>query len=653
MPVKKEYRNAGVCQILQNRQGRAVRPYRSDGYANVLNKYGTPQDNSEAYRYEREPVVPDMQLTSLYESNGLFAKIIDTPAEEAVKHGFSLGLNNAELDTFVETVLDDLEWEEKASTAIKWARLYGGALMVMLVDDGRGLEEPLDWKHIRSIDELRVFERAVVQPDYTSLYTQDYGGTGGISRTSKFGKPEFYYVSSIYGSFAVHESRCLVFRNGVLPEKVSNSVYQMWGMPEYVRIKRSLRETVTAHTDATKLLERSVQAIYAMKNLASLLATDDGENQVVRRLEVIDMARGLLNSIAIDADGESYDFKSISFSGVKDVIDSTCNMLSALTNIPQTLLFGRSPACENATGVGDLENYYNFVERIQRLMLKRNLRALLDIVFRAGAASGEIGEAPGYKLTFNPLWSLSDMEQAQVEQARASASLTKAQTAQAYVDMGALDPSEVRRKLASDDEFTVEEIIDGEDGDLLESFGAESSSPTGMEIQENPENSLLDSEHSAIINMDFEESDHPRDEDGKFADTGGTSAEPAERAAPAVLKKPPKPTRFTRNEDTMEITKNTRIKIGSTQNRTIMVKGTLTGIEDFAGVEGKKPVEKEPELLAQYPNSKKGSWRHTLGYGQVQRKDGKLQEAEIHWFESDDVGQVGWKVKRFGKGKHQ
>ena len=87
-----------------------------------------------------------------------------------------------------------------------------------------------------------------------------------------------------------------------------------------------------------------MQAIYSMKNLASLLATDDGEDQVVRRLEVIDMARGLLNSIAIDADGENYDFKSISFSGVKDVIDSTCNMLSALTNIPQTLLFGRSPA---------------------------------------------------------------------------------------------------------------------------------------------------------------------------------------------------------------------------------------------------------------------------------------------------------------------
>lgn len=453
-------------QVLRETKGKAVRPYRGDGYTNVLNKYGTTQDNSEAYRYEREPIIPDMQLTSLYEGNGLFSKIIDTPAEEALKHGFNLNLNSDELDNFVEECLDELEWEEKAATAIKWARLYGGSIIVMLIDDGRGLEEPVDWQNINSIDELRVFERAVVQPDYASLYMQDYGGKGNVNRTSKFGEPEFYYVTSMYGSFMVHESRCLVFRNGVLPEQVSNTTYQMWGMPEYIRIKRALRETVTAHTDATKLLERSVQAIYSMKNLASLLATDDGEDQVVRRLEVIDMARGLLNSIAIDADGENYDFKSISFSGVKDVIDSTCNMLSALTNIPQTLLFGRSPAGENATGASDLENYYNFVERIQKLMLKRNLRYLLDVVFRAGVASGEIDEEPDYKLVFNPLWSLSDAEQATVEQTKASASLTKAQTAQIYVDMQALDPSEVRRKLASDDEFTVEEIIDEEDEDL-------------------------------------------------------------------------------------------------------------------------------------------------------------------------------------------
>lgn len=469
-------------EILRRKNG-AVRPHREDGYVNLLNKYGTKQDNSEAYKFEREPVIPDMQLTGLYEGNGLFSKIIDTPAEEALKHGFDLNLKSDELNAFVEDALDDLEWEEKAATAIKWARLYGGALIVMLIDDGRGLEEPVDWEHIRSIDELRVYERSIVQPDYASLYQQDYGGKGVGNRVSKFGQPEYYYVSSIYGSFKVHESRCLVFRNGVLPEQTSNATYLFWGMPEYVRIRRALRETVTAHTDSVKLLERSVQAIYSMKGLASLLTTDEGENQVLKRLQLVDTSRGLLNSIAIDSEGEQYDFKTFQFSGVKDVIDATCNMLSALTNIPQTILFGRSPAGMNATGDSDFESYYNFVEKIQRLMLKRNLRTLLDVVFRAGIASGDVAEEPDYKLEFNPLWSLSDTEQATVDQTKAQTALVKAQTAQAYVDMQALDPTEVRRRLASDEEFDVEDIISEDDeNDLLQSLlGTEPSAMSDVE----------------------------------------------------------------------------------------------------------------------------------------------------------------------------
>lgn len=469
-------------EILRRKNG-AVRPHREDGYVNLLNKYGTKQDNSEAYKFEREPVIPDMQLTGLYEGNGLFSKIIDTPAEEALKHGFDLNLKSDEVNAFVEDALDDLEWEEKAATAIKWARLYGGALIVMLIDDGRGLEEPVDWEHIRSIDELRVYERSIVQPDYASLYQQDYSGKGVGNRVSKFGQPEYYYVSSIYGSFKVHESRCLVFRNGVLPEQTSNATYLFWGMPEYVRIRRALRETVTAHTDSVKLLERSVQAIYSMKGLASLLTTDDGENQVLKRLQLVDTSRGLLNSIAIDSEGEQYDFKTFQFSGVKDVIDATCNMLSALTNIPQTILFGRSPAGMNATGDSDFESYYNFVEKIQRLMLKRNLRTLLDVVFRAGIASGDVAEEPDYKLEFKPLWSLSDTEQAAVDQTKAQTEQIKAQTAQLYVDMQALDPTEVRRRLASDEEFDVEDIISEDDeNDLLQSLlGTEPSAMSDVE----------------------------------------------------------------------------------------------------------------------------------------------------------------------------
>ena len=426
---------------------------RKDGYMNLMNKYGTSQDNSNAYNYQHEGIIPDIELTEQYESSGLFAKIIDTPAEEAVKHGFDIGLKSPDINTYIEDMLDRLDWEYVASTAIKWARLYGGALGVMFIDDDRGLEEPLNWRGIRDIDEIRVYERAIVYPDYTSIST-------GRSKLSKFGTPELYQVSSIYGQFWVHESRCLIFRNGILPEQTTFQPYRFWGTPEYLRIRKALRETITTHESGVKLLERSVQAIYTMQGLADLLSTEAGENEVLKRLQIIDMARGFLNSIAIDAENETYDFKSATMTGVKEIVDATCNMLSAVTNIPQAILFGRSPAGMNATGESDLENYYNFIERIQKLMLKPNLTTLIDIIIRAGLRRGKLDEEPDVKLKFNPLWSLSESEQTDLNQKKAQTQQIRAQTAQLYVDMGVLDTSEVRSGLAKEEDFDIEQVLD-------------------------------------------------------------------------------------------------------------------------------------------------------------------------------------------------
>ena len=455
-----EYEKALLDKQLRLKRGAAIiegtqNELRQDGYTNMLNKYGTTQDNTTAYEYSQESYSSDLELIRLYESNGLFTKIIDRPAEEAVKHGFDIDYGNKDIAEYVDTILDKLDFEEKFATALKWSRLYGGAIIVMLVNDGKGIEEPLNIEEVTSIEELRVFERSVVQPDYTSMYR--FGLMNSLKPNKPnipFGEPEFYQISSIYGYFTVHRSRCLVFRNGKLPEQTTNALYRYWGIPEYIKIKRALRECITTHENGVKLLERSVQAIYKMKELANMLATSDGEETVLQRLQVIDMARGILNSIAIDAE-EEYDFKTLPMSGVKDIIDSTCNMLSAVTNIPQTILFGRSPAGMNATGDSDLENYYNMVENIQKQNLKSNSRIIIDLILKQGKAEGKLEEIPIYKIKFVSLWSMSESEKASTEQIKASTEYTKAQTAQLYIDSNILDPSEIRKSLVERGEFDL------------------------------------------------------------------------------------------------------------------------------------------------------------------------------------------------------
>lgn len=430
------------ADLIYKQSGKAVRPYRADGYVNMMTKYGTQRDSSEQYKFIPEDAVPDELLTMNYESNGLFAKIIDTPAEEAIKHGFELeGVTDQKVQDFYEQALDELDWEETAMTCIKWARLFGGSIAVMLINDGRGLDEPVDWKNIQSIDDIRIFDRSVIQPDYTSLFNYDPRDPFS-TRGSRLGMPEYYQVFSKYGAFTVHDSRCLVFQNGILPENTTNSIYQFWGVPEYIRLNKAIRDAETAHRSAPKLLDRSVQPIYKMKDLSAELATEEGESKVLRRLQVIDMARGLLNSLVIDSEGEDYDFKTFQFSGINDVVSASCNLLSALSNIPQVILFGQAVGGLSTTDDTSMENYYNYVERIQKRMLRKNLRYLLSIIFQAGLATGEIDEVPSIKIKFNPLWSLNDVQQADLDLKKEQVKLARAQTAQVYVGMQAVDPSE-------------------------------------------------------------------------------------------------------------------------------------------------------------------------------------------------------------------
>lgn len=416
--------------------------YRADGFSDVMRLYQSQTAQTG------EMWIPDYDLAEKYQYNGLFSKIIDRPAEEALKHGMEYNVSDADLREFLDDALDRLDWEEKAVTAIRWARLFGGSIIVMLLDDGGGLEEPVNWQDVRSVEELRVYERAIVQPDPDTYRT---------------GKAEYFDVSSTYGgTFRVHRSRCLVFKNGSLPEYGAAQQYYYWGLPEYIRIHKDLSRALKTHTNAANMIEKSVQPVYKQRGLQSMLAGPNGDEMELKRLQVLDASRGMMNTIAVDMEGEDYDFKTFQMTGAKEILESTCNLLSAVTCIPQTILFGRSPAGENATGESDLENYYNFVEGIQKRMLKKNIRTLIKAIVQAGVYDGSIENPGNIKPTFKPLWSLSETEKATVELTKAQRAQVAAQTAQLYIDMQAIQPEEVRQALAKDEQVDVESILDNQ-----------------------------------------------------------------------------------------------------------------------------------------------------------------------------------------------
>lgn len=427
--------------------GKVKTQLRLDGYYNVLNKYGTQHDSTEYYQWASGTAVSDAELADLYAGNGLFATIIDAPANDATKNGIDLGIKDKDLQKQLDDRLQTIHYQSKLSKALRWARLFGGAAVVMLVDDGRLLQEPLNWRDVHGVDELLVYGRNEMFPLWINGYEnnpddEDYrkGGTG---------------------------------------------------IPEYMRIREELRNASIGPGYSIRLLERLSMATYKMKNLANVLSTADGEDAVLQRMEMLDLARNLLNMVFIDADGEDVGIQSLSVAGVKDILDNACAMLSAVSHIPQTRLFGRSPAGENATGESDLENYKEFVGGIQSGDLRDNTRTLVELVLRGMTWSGEIKEVPEYTVTYKSAWSPSDDEKATQDQSVAAAQLARAQTASTYVTNGILEATEVRRALVQDEQFDPENILTETDLNQEQDWGltdARGQIPTSGDFsrQENP-----------------------------------------------------------------------------------------------------------------------------------------------------------------------
>lgn len=470
--------------------GKIKTQLRLDGYYNVLNKYGTQHDSTEYYQWASGSAVSDTELADLYAGNGLFSTIIDAPADDATKNGIDLSIKDKDLQKQIDNRLQTIHYQSKLSKALRWARLFGGAAVVILVDDGRLLQEPLNWRDVHGVDELLVYGRNEMFPLWINGYEnnpddEDYrkGGTG---------IPEYYQVNSVYGNYTVHSSRCLIFHNSDIPEgSTLANLYRTWGIPEYMRIREELRNASIGPGYSIRLLERLSMAIYKMKNLANVLSTADGEDAVLQRMEMLDLARNLLNMVFIDADGEDLGIQSLSVAGVKDILDNACAMLSAVSHIPQTRLFGRSPAGENATGESDLENYKEFVGGIQSGDLRDNTRTLVELVLRGMVWSGEIKEVPEYTVTYKSAWSPSDDEKATQDQAVAAAQLTRAQTASTYVTNGILESAEVRRALVQDEQFDPENILTETDLNQEQDWGltdARGQIPTSGDFsrQENP-----------------------------------------------------------------------------------------------------------------------------------------------------------------------
>lgn len=309
------------------------------------------------------PVASVITNRMCYDQGGLYSRIVDLPADKCVSQGVEVEGAPEELDS----ELDRLKVLPALADAIRWSRLDGGGAIIIVGDDGL-IHEPLDIERLTRIEELRAVSTHNLSPD-TPRYSDPL--------ETNYNTPVWYWVNNGAARFRVHESR--IVRVPGDPLAIPRTSIPWEGRSAVEAPYQAIRLYKEGLRAAKNILNRKQQPVYKMKGLADMIM-QGLESRVQARIGLVDQARGILNTVAVDSEDE-YTISDLQVAGVRDILNEFQISVSVESGIPVTILFGRSPAGMNSTGDADFKGYHEMVEGIRKNKATPALEKLVAVIF--------------------------------------------------------------------------------------------------------------------------------------------------------------------------------------------------------------------------------------------------------------------------------
>lgn len=446
---------------------------RSDGWMNVLNGLGQRgRDKTTGILFRACPCFGPAELDELYRSDGLSKRIIDIVPAEMLRQGWEI---DGDPEGEILGKFEELDVNCKLNQLIQWSRLYGGALCVMGIADGRPLNEPVNVENIKSINWLRVYDRwqIIINYDYLNLDLND----------ENYGLPDYYQVTDVRTGavFVVHSSRVLRMDWGELPPRLKYW-NQGWGDSIMVSIYNELKNYGAAFANTAAIMQDFVNGVLKIPGLSNTFAQscNQSDQELMKRLDFANLSKGVTNMMVLDGE-EIYEKLSTNVAGISELLDRFMLAVSSVTGIPITLLFGRAPAGLNATGEADIRNFYDLVKQYQETKLKPVLEKLVYYLFKAEYGPTNGVEPDNWSIQFTPLWQNTEEQEAVMRR-------TVAETDRIYLETGVLDPNEVAISRFGGDRWSMNTIIDEEarEGGYNQQEIAELEAEKKKEIEKEP-----------------------------------------------------------------------------------------------------------------------------------------------------------------------
>lgn len=346
-----------------------------------------------------------LELEFLYRFNGYVKRGVDQYPKDGTRKGYRIIDSTDEQDPLAQE-MRDLGVQGVLKRAGQWARLYG-ASAVFIVAKERGnieLSQPLELANVEEIVALIVLDGREFLP---VLWGAD------MSDPKTFRLPTHYQinparVSLPQGQF-VHASRLLYFAGSRLP--ISMQQYQRNQMDESIIDVAwdAIRNLTSIEQSGATMAQDAVLKVLKVVGLAGQAMSDTNETYFSRMLT---MASTLSSAgMAVVDASEDLTIQSATLSGWAQLGPQARLALSAVFDMPQTLLYGETPGGLTTDGESQRRTWGAQVADWQQDNLLPPLTWLVELLY---TTKGGIPDM--WQIEFNPLDELTTKEEAEVRE---------------------------------------------------------------------------------------------------------------------------------------------------------------------------------------------------------------------------------------------
>ena len=379
-------------------------------------------------------------LANTYKSNGFAKLAVDLPVSDCFRDGGYI-LNSATLEADELQKLQEVMEEndtEIIKQCLRWGRLYGGGLVICSTEQKSDTpfnpetiyNKPVEffaadrWQCVPNASTVQLADQFILQDNFNE----------DDKKVLVFDKSR---VQTFYGEVQPYYLRNLL--NG-------------WGASIFESIIPQLNEYLKANSVILELLDEAKIDILKINELATLLASGEGEALVKKRAEIFAQQKNYKNMGVMDTN-DDYVQKTMTFSGLNELLEKIFLLICSSLRIPYSKVFGRG-ASGFSSGEDDLENYNAMIMSELRVPAQPIIKWIAQI--RACQLFGR--KVDDLTITWKPLRVLSEKEQQEVNTSKVNNYI---QLLQSRV----LTPKQVAEKLVQDEiiSLTEEEIDNIED----------------------------------------------------------------------------------------------------------------------------------------------------------------------------------------------